>query len=979
MLKKIAMIVIFSCLLVFGFYQHKTIAGMVDIKQTDISWSMEDKILGSGDWQADCSINKLSFATGDEIKLRIKLKINSQVFNDLFEQLDGIYLLAFLERLYDAQGHASLMNNNFMSTVLTPTGQPIEYNRVSHAGAGNAVYGVHHDPLGLEAYIKKADIKIEKNLVIIEKTLKAVIKENLSDGYYRLRMDFRPAYENKTGDKNRNEERLSLISTLKIKSIEDNNFPYHTQSLYYQKEYPSPVFRIGTPKPPKMIWSLLSDKISYGVQGILAEEDKQNFKLSPRHNLPEKFIISPGKKLNLEPNFPTISADKFNISVIEKHWPFSVPIELNYESGEFAVEIITPQGKTIDLGKSKFRGKSLIGASSGTSKYKFKFKEYGKYIIKMDGFIEDVWGNHYRGGGTYYLWVAHRLSFATGAKPGMPFQTGDRYPTSVFVHPPFAAKVKIEVSEYINSEIDNVRTWEVEGTASRFGYFYSDEAIVFEHPGEYIAKVDAWYKTEDGRLWMGNQVGSSVVADRNSKIKVTGRKFGLEMTEPEARFNLNYEGLDLRLTNQVTNFLDYAPCTNINVPYNSGDILFISAGLSANGIDAMLFGLSEDGQELRTISDYNVHPYNFPEKIKKQAYFYFSALRPGVVTRTLVADTSAVFRDSYWPTSPAFNAFGRQFNVSEDGDSPDDIYRFMGGVVYKDMVTKKTEYGIYASMGIVIPSGSYANRVVEPFSEPLLTTNGREFYIFEAGAPTQGVIYEQDSKIGIGGMVFPPVQDIKCEKIINYPDGTKIVSTGISDEIGNLKMSPASVVAQQPGVYKVQETCNFGEFSGDVIGTIDGSYNIYVDDQDATKYFAINNPLNRHFGFSPEKGLNIRGSILRGIIDPKITYSIVMPGIVMDEGELLINNNKFSYKFLPEEFNVQFPNYNYIQKYQEEKDGIEAKFAEQLNSPYKGKLSDTVLMTFFLEGWSKSEQKKIYDVITIMLRGEKGFVINYAR
>ena len=977
MFKRIIIVLMFIFTGIFYFCLHKETFALIDTKKADIVWDVGDKILGSGNWNAECLINKLSFDQGDEISVKIKIKIDSKAFSDSYDFLKGIYFVAFLERLYDVQGHANLMNNNFMSTVLTPTGQPIEYALGYHLGTKNAVYGVHHDPLELGEYVKKEDIDINKKTIIIEKTLKGEINNLLSDGYYRLKLDFRPEYkiENKTID-----QRLSLIATLQLGKTKYDNLPYHKQSLYYQKEYPGPVFKIGTPVKPKMIWSLFSSKISYGVQGILAEEDKGNFKLSPRHNLPDKFIIPPGKKLNLEPAFPTIFGDKFNISDIEGHWPFSVPVELNYKSGEFVVRVITPKGKTIDFGKSKFKKQTVIGAGSGTSKFKFKFKDYGKYIIEMNGYIDDIWGNRYQGGGTYYLWVAHRLSFATGAKPGRPFQTGDKYPTSVFIHPPFPAKVKIEVAEYINSDQDNLKTWKVEGQASRFGYFYSEKPIVFDQEGEYISKVDVCFESADGRLWMGNQVGSSVIADMNSKLEVKGKKFALEMEEPKARFNLDYEGSDVRLCNQVTKRLSYAPCTNINAPYNSGDILFISDGAKANGIDAMLSGFLEDGNELKTITDYNLFPYAFPEKIKKHAYFYFSAIRPGIVTRTLVADSRAKFRDSYWPTTPAFNAFGRQFNVSEDGDSPDDIYRFMGGFVYKDIESNKVEYGVYESMAIVIPKGSYANRVVAPFSEPLLRTNGRDFYIFEAGAPTQGVPYVQGQKIGIGGMVFPPVKDIECEKVINFPDGTKISSVGMSDKIGHLKMLPPFVVAKQPGVYKIQETCSFGKFSGDIIGTSDGSYNIYIDDQDTRKYFKINNPWLRHFRFKPEKGLNINGKIFKDVVNPKITYSIVMPGIVMDEGTLLIKNNEFSYNFLPEEFNSQFPNYNYIQTHLDEEGEIGAKTVNRLfGGEYRYKLSDTVMMTFFLEGWSKKNRKNIYDIITVMLRGEKGFVINYAK
>jgi hypothetical protein len=64
----------------------------------------------------------------------------------------------------------------------------------------------------------------------------------------------------------------------------------------------------------------------------------------------------------------------------------------------------------------------------------------------------------------------------------------------------------------------------------------------------------------------------------------------------------------------------------------------------------------------------------------------------------LVADPLSIFKDSYWQTSPAFNAYGNQFNANKDGDLPQDVYRFMGGFVLRDKEKDTAEYGIYSSM-----------------------------------------------------------------------------------------------------------------------------------------------------------------------------------------------------------------------------------------------------------------------------------------
>jgi hypothetical protein len=139
-----------------------------------------------------------------------------------------------------------------------------------------------------------------------------------------------------------------------------------------------------------MIWSLFTKEIFMGTQGILAEEDKDYFRLSPRHSIPDKFIIMPGTVLNIEPDFPTLFGDKTGISLTEKNYPFCVPIPLDYKSGEFSVSIILPDGSERNLGKRRFLKQTLTGASSGTNCYRFKFSRYGHYIIKMNGWIKDI-------------------------------------------------------------------------------------------------------------------------------------------------------------------------------------------------------------------------------------------------------------------------------------------------------------------------------------------------------------------------------------------------------------------------------------------------------------------------------------------------------------------------------------------------------------------------------------------------------------
>ncbi|MCK4994670.1 MAG: hypothetical protein KAS13_06460 [Candidatus Omnitrophica bacterium] len=966
MLRTLRFQISFSILIVF------LMLGSPNWLFADIEWEISDIILG-GDvqWQANCSLNKLKFCPADIVEFNANLNLPSESIKTNKQFFKGVRLVLVTERLFDKNGHPRLIDNNYMSTVLTPTGMPIEHSLFSGTYCGNncrGILGGCKDRLEMSTFIESKDIDFEKRELNIDFSVSNKLPSDLPEGYYRFNVEFLGVFDK---DGQEHIVRLALMSTLRLDPSTYEIQPFHKTLPLLRKNYVSPVFRVGNPKTPKMIWALFTDTIQMGTQGIIAAEDKVFFKISPRHSVPDKFIIPPGRKLLVEPDFPSMFLDKAKVSFTEDILPFCTPIDLDYGSGKFSVKITLPDGSKKNLGTSKFSEKRKLGAGTGTKKHLFEFNKYGKYTINMKGWIKDIWGNRYEGGGTYIFWVAYRLGFATSVKPGSPFEAGSYYPTSVFVHPPLPANVSIDVEEYIYSQKDNVKKWHVDGKASRFGYFYSKDKIYFEKPGEYIAWVQAEYQDPMGRLWMGNQVGSCVIAPKDSPLIVHGQKYAKDMNIPMARYNLHDEGG----SSTIPDRLDYPTCTNLKAPFYSGDVMYI-AGVNngANAIDQILTA-SLEGNFVETQSMYQ--PYNFPETITEHAYFYFSAIRPGIMARTLIADPGANFGCSAWPTSPAFNAFGNQYNVTLAGDYPEDIYRFFGGFVYHSKDRKEPYYGIYASMAMVIPKGSYANRVVAPLTEPLIEVNGREFYIFEAGAPTQGVIYEVGQPLGIGGFVFPAISDINCTKEIVFPDGKSVLSKGSSNKIGLLKMSPNVVMADIPGVYTIKEHCWKDDKTGDVLGTTDGSYHIYVDDKSTKKYFQVRT--DQMPCFDALKGLLIEAIISEEVTNPRITYSIVMPGNVMDEGVLALKDYKGKYRFRPSEFNAQFPNYDFgVLNYKQfgDKGSFSPPFNNDFN-PSETELIDLVMMTFFLEAINKKTGKPVYDVATVMLRGNRVFMTEY--
>jgi hypothetical protein len=245
--------------------------------------------------------------------------------------------------------------------------------------------------------------------------------------------------------------------------------------------------------------------------------------------------------------------------------------------------------------------------------------------------------------------------------------------------------------------------------------------MVLDSPGEYLSEVTATYTDKNGRFWMGTQRSGSVVAPADSKLIVHGDILSKYLkTDILARGNINYEGRFDERNKPLNN--DYTSCTVLPFPYYSGDILYIVNSFKGdNGIRPILIAGIKRGDYFKENTEFipitattnKYQPQAYPEFLQTQAYGYISAIRPGLSVRFLVLENAMALADSYWPSGGNFS--GQQINSSITGDLPQDIYEFFGGAVFRDLKTGINLYGIYASMGVVIPKGSYANRVSAPF------------------------------------------------------------------------------------------------------------------------------------------------------------------------------------------------------------------------------------------------------------------------
>lgn len=970
--------------------------------------------LGSGWYRAQIHQNKIRYEEEDEIFVTMKFSMVSDSIEDMFTQSDKVCAVMTAYRMYDRDGIFRQQADQMMSTLLTPTGLPIEGGIIDFptSSFGSPLTS----PVDIIDARSVKEMEISADRLDADFQFRDRIGPGFPAGYYRFQIYLYLQRE---------EEIVPLLVAPGLWATMKKKAPYDLIRFEnIKKEFIFlPLVKIGDPAPPRMIWTLLTNRFSYGTQGIVAREDSAHFAFASRSSFQSSFVLPPAhdgagpRKYLLEPDFPAfhptrLGGRSFEAVVLRKEVPFLYP------SGELSVTVEEPDGRHIELGTAPFAACGETGGRTGTDRFLFSFRKWGRHRIFMEGWIEDTWGNRHYGGGSYELWVARRLTFSTSVKPGTPFEVGSGYPVKVRIHPLCPAEVKVSLRFFPNSDPDAMQHVENSGRANRFGYFRPSEdapKMRFEEQGEYVADVFASYRDPEGRLWVGSQRGAGVVAHPDSTLVAHGLKYP-DPSNPErylARFDSLREGGSWYAGKRSIYAMHNDPVLRLfPYPYHSGDVLFIPTNsffsgehASTNGILSLLSMEDRAGDLNRKV---DLYPYflrharrdhgregpftralwknldhqwlsrhfldpqvskgmlplfcstdngylahNFPEHIDVLNYFYSVALRPGFAANSMVSES--MIPPPYWMTGP-FPSGDQYGDLAQFGDLPQDVYWFAGGVVYRDLKRGINRYAAYSAMGVVTPKGHHATRVVEAGTEPLFEVNGRDHYLFLANAPACGSVYEVGDTVGLGGLVFPFVR-ARCRIALRHDGGVVKEVTGTANSVGIFGVPDNACRLEKPGVYEVEVGVNYGGRKGDVVGSGDGTYRIYVVDKDSPQRIRVDLPSRGEF--SASDGLEVRGRVSEDVREGKILYSLTTPGIVMDEGTLPVVDGRFLFRFNAIDFGVQFTNYN-TTNYSSA--GPPAK-----NSPV---LSDTVTITLFLEG-EDEKGRNIHSVKLLVLRGNR--------
>ena len=875
-------------------------------------------------WTLQGTLNSTSVQPGGTLTVQGTLSILAATLS----QAGQADVRLSLERVSNADGSGHFGQNLYASTILTPTGLPLERPE-TYTGT---------------ALTQAANVTMTQSGSNIEGSVDITLQlpSNLPAGHYRpfITLDFALS-ATASG-----QAAIVLVDRADRRPI--NFTEFGPKSMYL------PITKVGDPAAPQIPWTLLTDTLSNGTRGVRSVEDRNRFGVASRILTQSETFVIPrvdaetGKTITyrLEPF-------ALSVSVGDRGTPPAIPlIPFSFPSGGMSVTLQRPDGTTLSFGpfpfvQSRMHGLvdfsgGILGSGGGhitdayqlstrSSELKASFDQDGLHTITLSGTIDDIWGNTWTGGGTYEVWVAQDLSLDTAVLPSTQFEVGDVFSPGVTITPGVPAAVELRYRLAPNSDASQMVETRVGGTANRFGYFYpSGTGIALDQTGEYRVDVTASFEDEEGNLWMGSRIWGGVIAPQTPSILAHGRR-GIDGQDSIGNqwFFRTDTGLDT---------------DHLMFPFNSGDVSWlqdndsvapvvtfqdpggqISSIMSQRAIPALWppFGFEERlavGEiPLFSSTANGWDPHIDPSNVDLWAYSYRSIQRPLVRVREQIAEDR--LSGQYW----RFNdQYGSQLGAGQQGDLPNDIKFQYGGVVVRGSALSGPQYDIYGSLFVLIPDGGDAtggSRTFPPFQGngggpsggPIMKLKGEDIDLFiHLTGVRPGTILEVGDTFSIAGAVGPTL-GARVSTTVTMPGGQVVQASGQASRIGYYYQPGDDFTVQEAGLYTVDVSVTYsgstsaGQLTapfpaGNVLGTANGRFYVYVVPVNSD---ALNVNVSNGFVSAPVQ-LSITATSDLTLDSAHVTA--MMPGFVLETQAVAASGNSFEYSFNASGFASDFPN-----------------------------------------------------------------------
>ena len=873
-------------------------------------------------WTFRGFLNTHTLVPGNSLRVRGTVRVDSPVLQGV-DNLQ-VHTSLRLERLSDTDGSSLLRWNTLASTLLTPTGLPIERE------------GRYWD----EGLTQGQDVPLVKTAATqaeAEVALTLTLPSDLPAGYYRPFLTF----------------------TFPDMPLEDS--PQHSVVLPDPPRSPFdarlPVIAVGSPVLPHLNWVLFLDTLSNGSRGVLAEEDVDRFGLAQRILTQSETLVIPrlgaasGHPLpyRLEPFVPIVGMGRGSLP-IPPHIPFRFP------SGSLTVRIRQPDGTETVIGPAPFvqsRSKSLVddegfsldgGGGHITDAYQLTtldprfevtFAQDGLHVITVEGTIDDIWGHTWTGGGTYEVHVGRVLALDTAVLPGTHFEVGDGFNPGLVVSPPMTAEVEVRLQHIPHSDLSQLQERVIRGRTNRFGYFQpAGNSVVFEQPGEYRVDITTTGRDDQGQLWMGSRTWGGVVAPVDPLIVAHGRR-GIDEQETIGPqwFTRDQIGIPIGTS-------------HVPFPFQSGDVQWLenadaaiplvtfhdpSRQLTAllrqrgDGLvpllppgsftervvvgETPLFSSRPDGLD----------PHFDPSKVDLWAYSYRSVQRPLVRVREEISEDNVL--NVYWRFD---ERYADQVGVGAHGDLPGEFKFQYGAAVLHGSALDQAQYAIHGSLFVLVPDDDpVGSRTFPPFQGngggpsggPLFTLKGEDIDLFiHLTGVRPGSVLETGNTFALVGAVGPTLP-AKVAYTVTAPNGSKRTFRGWANEIGYYYKPEDNFVVDQPGRYTVDLRVTYdgrtsaGQVTepfpqGYVLGTAQGRFAVYVVSPHSAP---LEVDLPRHDFLTAPADFTVTATPPTGVRLTEGHITALIPGVVLEDGSLTVEDNGLTYDYDPVSLAAEVP------------------------------------------------------------------------
>lgn len=873
-------------------------------------------------WTFYGSIPTNIFVPGDPLRVRGTVRVDSPVLQGVDALQVGVHLI--LERLSDPEGSSLLrLDTLTVSTLLTPTGLPIERTPPWPQWWLNG-FGLYQESPLVKAASTQAEARLDLTLPL---------PSDLPAGYYHpyLHFDF--------------------------PDMPLENPPKHLKRQEGLARVYLPIIKVGNPALPRLYWPLLLDTLSNGSRGAVAEEDIDRFGIAQRILTSSETFVVPrldtvsGHPMTyrLEPFAPTVSIVNASFGGL----PLSPRIPFRFPSGGLTVQIRQPDGTEAVLGPAPFvqsRLKSLASEegipldtggghitdayqlSTMDSRFEVAFAQDGLHTITVEGTIDDIWGNTWTGGGAYEVHVAQVLALDTAVLPGTHFEVGDGFNPGLVISPPMPSEVEVRLQHIPHSDVSQLEERVIRGRTNRFGYFQpAGNTVVFDRPGEYRVDITATGRDEQGQLWMGSRTWGGVIAPVNPTIVAHGRRG----TDNQDTIGPQWFFLDQLSLNEFT--------THLPFPFQSGDVTWVEEQESS--IPVMSFhdpsrqltellrqrGLNDDGAPIAPLQEPGsfgervvvgeaplfssrpdgLDPFLDPTKVDLYAYSYRSVQRPLVRVREEISEDK--IESPYW----RFNdRYANQIGVGQHGDLPGEFKFQYGAAVLHGPALDQAHYAIHGSLFVLVPDDDPdGSRTFPPFQGngggpsggPLFTLKGEEIDLFiHLTGVRPGSVLETGNTFALVGAIGPTLP-AEVTYTVTAPNGSKQTFSGMANEIGYYYEPEDNFIVDQPGRYTVdlqvaydgstsagQVTAPFPQ--GHVLGTARGHFSVYVVSPHSPP-LTVDMP--EHDFLTAPADFTVTATAPAGLTLTEGHMTALMPGVVLEDGSLSVENNGLTYDYDP--------------------------------------------------------------------------------